>query len=255
MSACYQKAADMPDPSLSSADQLHDDLARAGSIRASALVDAALGLVTSFANISVRGVDGVSITLERHGRMVTVAGSDDTVRLMDQHQYATGEGPCLAAASEGRSFVSPSLLEEERWPAFVPRAVEQGIVSILSTPLLVSMDPVGAINMYSCTSEVFGRGEQDVATYFAKRAARILGAAAEVDEDQGVRISAALTSRDIIAMAQGVHMSRLGISAEAAAAELYRAARAKDITVRAEAIAVVGSTGTDDGGPGGHDGR
>lgn len=218
-------------------------------------MDAALRLVTSFANISVRGVDGVSITLERHGRMATVAGSDDTVRLMDQHQYATGEGPCLAAASEGRTFLSPSLVEEKRWPAFVPRAVEQGIASILSTPLLVSVRPVGAINMYSCTSEVFGQPERDVATYFAKRAADILRQARELDEDQGMRISAALTSRDLITMAQGVHMTRLGVTAEAAAAELYRAARGKGITVRAEAITVLESTRREDDGPGEHDGR
>ena len=235
-------------------NELRDDLARAGSTRATAVVDAALRLVTSLANVTVRGVDGVSITLERHGRMKTVAGSDDAVRLMDQHQYDTGEGPCLSAAAEGRWFLSGSLADEERWPVFAPRAVEQGIASILSTPLLVSTRSVGAINMYSCTSDVFGKAERDVASYFARRAADILGQATELDEHQGVRIHAALTSRDVIAMAQGVHMSRLGISAEAAAAELHRAARAKEITVRDEAAAVLDSTRSDARGAGGHDG-
>lgn len=254
----------MSDPTLSSppprrpphgADdgELRDDLRRAGSTRAPGLLDASLRLVTSLASVTVRGVDGVSITLERRGRLTTVAATDDTVRRMDDHQYATGEGPCLAAAASGRWFHSESLAGEVRWPAFVPRAIEEGIASVLSTPLLVSTLPVGALNMYSRTGWAFGPFERDAATLFATHAADLLGEAAELDEDQGVRISAALTSREVIAMAQGVHMSRLGLSADDAAAELYRAARTKEITVRAEAVAVLASTrsprGTED-----HDG-
>lgn len=262
----------MPDPSLSprptgassrrtgdarprdASAELHDDLARAGSTRPSGLVDAALRLVTSLASVTVRGADGVSVTLERHGEMTTVAASDDTVRRMDVHQYATGEGPCLAAAAEGRWLLSESLADEDRWPVFVPRAIEEGIASILSTPLLVSALPVGALNMYSRTGWAFGPFERDVAALLATHAADILGHVAEVDEDQGVRISAALTARDIIAMAQGVHMSRLGVSADAAAAELYRTARRKEITVRDEAVAVLDSTRADSDEPGEHRG-
>jgi ANTAR domain len=135
------------------------------------------------------------------------------------------------------------------------QAVEEGIASIMSTPLMVSATPVGAINMYSHTGGAFGTDERQVATFFARRAGEILGEAVEVDADQGVRISDALTSRDVIAMAQGVHMDRLGISAEAAAGVLYRAARTKEITVRDEAVAVLDSTRSDAGGPGGRRGR
>jgi hypothetical protein len=226
----------------------------AGSISAPALVDAVLSLVTSLASRTVRGADGVSITLARRGRMTTVAGSDDTVRRMDEHQYATGEGPCLAAAAEGRWFHSESLGDEKRWPAFVPRAIDEGIASILSTPLLVSARPVGAINMYSRTGWAFGPAERDVASLFATHAADVLGEAADLDQRQGARIDAALNSRDVIAMAQGVHMSRLGVSAEAAAAELHRAARRKEITVREEAVSVLGSTQPAGGDPGGRRG-
>lgn len=264
----------MPDPSLSSpspegprlrssdpihreggdTDQLRDDLRRAGSTRSTGVVDAALRLVTSLARVTVLGADGVSVTLERHGRMTTIADSDATVRRMDEHQYATGEGPCLDAAAEGRWLHSESLADEQRWPVFVPRALEEGIASIMSTPLFVSARPVGAINMYSRADRMFGPDEREAAAFFARRAGEILGEASELDEEQGVRISAALTSRELIAMAQGVHMSRLGISSDAAAALLYRAARSKEVTVRAEAIAVLHSTGTDDRGPDGHHG-
>jgi signal transduction protein with GAF and PtsI domain len=218
------------------------------------LVDAALRLVTSFASFTVRGADGVSITLDRQGTMTTVASSDGTVRAMDEHQYATGEGPCLSAAAEGRWVHSPSLADEGRWPAFVPRAREEGIASIMSTPLVVATLPVGAINMYSRTRAVFGAEERRVSVFFAKRAAEILAASTEVDQQQGMRISEALTTREIISMAQGVHMSVLRLSADDAAAELYRSARTKEITVRAEALAVLESAGRPPTGTGGRDG-
>lgn len=250
----------MPDPSLSSSepgtlqgqrgearsagaggDQLHDDLNWARATRDPGLLDAALRLVTSLARATVSGADGVSVTLMRSGEMATVAASDETVRRMDEHQYATSEGPCLAAAADGHSYHSDFLLEEERWPAFVPRAVEEGIASILSTPVLVSNLSVGALNIYSRTGGSFGPVEREVAALFAAHAADILGEVAVLDEHHGLRITEALTAREVIAMAQGVHMARLGVSAEAAAGELYQAARAKEITVRAEALAVLSS--------------
>ena len=92
-----------------------------------ATVDAALRLVTALAETTVENADGVSVTLERHGRVMTVAASDDAVKEMDHHQYDTGEGPCLAAKAEGQWFYIESLAEETRWPNFVPLALEQGI--------------------------------------------------------------------------------------------------------------------------------
>ena len=57
------------------------------------------------------GADGVSVTLERNGRLATVASSNDTVMRMDDHQYETGEGPCLSAAAEGHWFHIESLAQ------------------------------------------------------------------------------------------------------------------------------------------------
>ncbi len=48
---------------------------------------------------AVGGADGASVSLARDGRMGTA--TDDTVAQVDRDQYATGQGPCLAAAGEG----------------------------------------------------------------------------------------------------------------------------------------------------------
>ena len=229
-------------------DRLQDDLGEARSTRDPGLLDAALRVVTSLASAAVKGADGVSITLERHGEMTTVAATDETVRRMDDHQYAAGEGPCLAAAAEGRWFHSESLSDEERWPEFIPQAMHEGVASILSTPLLISTRSVGALNIYSRTPGSFGPADREIAARYAARAADVLGEVAVLDDRHGLRITAALTARELIAMAQGVHMARLRVSPDAAAEELYRAARDKGVTVRAEAVAVLETTRPTGGG-------
>ena len=115
------------------------------------VVDAALLLVAELARSTIGAADGVSVSLRRHGHITTVAASDETIVEMDRHQYETGQGPCLSAAGEGTPFHVPSVEDEQRWPAFTPEALAQGIKSILSNPLLAESGPVGALNMYSRT--------------------------------------------------------------------------------------------------------
>ena len=206
---------------------LSADLARVGSKPNDAVIDAALRLVTALAGSTVEGADGVSVTLERRGQLATVASSNDTVLRMDDHQYATGEGPCLAAAAQGRWFYIESLAEEVRWPAFVPRALEEGIASILSTPLMSAERSVGALNIYSNSERAFGPRQQELAALFASQASGILidAGADVIDEELGKRILDGLLAREVIARAEGVLMARKHVTAEDAAAVLHRSAR------------------------------
>ncbi|CAN5517572.1 hypothetical protein BH09ACT9_BH09ACT9_28600 [soil metagenome] len=212
------------------------------------VVDAALRLVTSLARVVVGGADGVSVTLRRHGTLSTVAASNDKIAEMDRDQYATGEGPCLSAAAEGRSFHVESLAEETRWPRFVPRAIEDGIASILSTPLRVADRPVGALNIYSNTERAFGPHDQELAALFASEASGILDAAGveQTVDEVAERLRHALKAREVIAQAQGTIMARQGISADAAYATMRRSARRQTLTVSAHAAAIVAAVSRDD---------
>ena len=212
------------------------------------VVDSALRLVTALAHVVVAGAGGVSVTLRRHGRLYTVAASNDQIAEMDRDQYATGEGPCLSAAAEGVSFHVESLAEESRWPRFVPRAIDDGIASILSTPLMVADRPVGALNIYSNVKRAFGPREEELAALFASQASGVLAAAMveqtadEVDE----RLRTALRAREVIAQAQGVIMARQGVSADAAYAHLRRWARRRTISIVDQAAAIVAAMPRDD---------
>ncbi|MDQ3107406.1 MAG: GAF and ANTAR domain-containing protein, partial [Actinomycetota bacterium] len=178
----------------------------------SQVIDGALRLVVRLAAATVGGADGVSVSLERHGQLTTVAASDETILQMDHDQYATGQGPCVAAAREGHWFHVESLDDETRWPDFTPRAIAGGIHSILSTPLLAATGPVGALNIYSKRNKAFGGAEQDLAALFATQASGILiDAGADVPSPEvAARLDQALRAREVIAQAQGVIMERHG---------------------------------------------
>jgi anti-anti-sigma factor len=185
------------------------------------VLDAALTLVVVMAQAVVRGADGVSITLPRHGRMGTVAASDGVVLQMDHDQYDTGQGPCLDAAHTGEFFCSDFLDEEERWPDFVPRARARGIECVMSSPLLVEKRAVGALNVYSRTRRAFAVHESAWAAQFASQAAKVvavtLPADSEAQNSDAVREFAdALESRQSIAIAQGILVGRYGGTVDAA---------------------------------------
>lgn len=225
---------------------LQSDVARLAAIPAShAVIDAALRLVTALAVETIAGADGVSVSLERRGRLRTVAASNETVLEMDKHQYQTGEGPCIAAADEGHWFHIESLADESRWPAFVPQALEQGIASILSTPLRLADRSIGALNMYSNTRSAFGPPQQKLAAMFATQASTILAdAGADLSNEQTAqRVANALADREVIAQAQGILMATHHGTAEEAAALLYRSARTAGSSVARQAAAIVAATG------------
>jgi anti-anti-sigma factor len=206
-------------------------------------IDGALRLAVALARTMVDGADGASVTLRRHGRLGTVAASDQTVSDMDANQYATGEGPCVDASIEGRWFHAQSLEEETRWPAFTPRARALGISAILSSPLRAEGQPVGALNIYSRTAAAFGAKEQELASVFATEASNILSdAGVQMNDDQLTGwLQGALRSREIIAEAQGVIMERHDIGENDAFDVVPRFSQRFGRSFRERAEDVVGS--------------
>lgn len=207
-------------------------------------IDAALRLVTTLAGATVRGADGASVSLERHGALETVAANNGLACRMDEHQYDNGEGPCVEAATAGHTVVVAALRDETRWPAFVPLAIGEGIGSVLSTPLVVGDRSIGALNILSKDDLAFGPDEQELGSLFAAQASNLLTAlgAGVADADQARQLAAALHSRAVLSQAHGVLMARRGIDADGAAALLHRWARVAETTVLQQATEIVEST-------------
>jgi anti-anti-sigma factor len=201
------------------------------------VVDGALRLVVELARALVKGADGVSVSLLRHGLLSTVAASDQTIMDMDADQYATGEGPCIDASREGHPFHAPSLFDESRWPAFTPQALSLGIRSIISSPLKAFNQPVGALNIYSRKASAFNAENQAAAAVFAKKASIILSDAGVGATDAQVahRYHQALKGREVITLAKGIIMEREGLGEDEAFGSLLRLSLSDGISLRARA--------------------
>jgi hypothetical protein len=208
------------------------------------VVDAALRLVVALAHATVTGADGVSVMLSRAGSLATVAATDETISGMDADQYATGQGPCVSAATDGHRIYVESLDTEIRWPEFIPRAKQRGINSILSMPLLTRGRPLGALNIYSNRAGAFSDPEQPLATLCAQQASDLLASTAVSvsAEDLSVRIRYALEVRETVTLAVGVVMTREGVSADDAHALLLQSAHRAAIPLGEQAQAIVAST-------------
>jgi hypothetical protein len=215
------------------------------------VVDGALQLVVELARSCVRGADGVSVSLLRHGRLSTVAASDQTILDMDADQYATGEGPCVDAAMKGHWFHAESLATEARWPSFVPQARGLGINAILSSPLKALDQPVGALNIYSRTASTFDVKAQETAAVFAQKASAILSDArvGVSDSQMAIRFQDALRRRDIVSLAKGVIMEREGVDEDGAFSALLRLSLHQGSPLRGWAEAIVRSAGQRELGP------
>ena len=207
-------------------------------------VDGALRVVVALARATVEGADGVSVSLQRHGRLVTVAATDETISEMDAGQYATGEGPCLSASFEGRLFLSASLADERRWPAFVPRARRLGIEAVLSSPLTQRDRSVGALNLYSRRAGAFTDADRRLVSLIAAEASMVLSESGITVSDDSLahRLRRALEARQVIAQAQGVIMERRGIDSDSAYRHLLAFSRSSHVTLLSKAGAVVAAT-------------
>src|SRR3954451_24610245 len=91
----------------------------------------------------------VSVTLIAGDEATTPAATDPLALKLDETQYATGYGPCLAAAQAGHVIALGDTADDNRWPDFARDAQQHSVCSSLSVPLPVQRQVIGALNMYA----------------------------------------------------------------------------------------------------------
>ena len=165
------------------------------------------------ANISLRtlpGCDGAGVSLVEREKVTTASATDETVEAVDSEQYRTGEGPCLEAIRQGISFIVESMSADERFPAFGPRAAQNGILSSLSMPLRVNDRTLGALNLYSRKLKGFTADDEKTATLFASQASVALANAHALDRVRAAadQLEQGLKSSRVIGLAMGILVER-----------------------------------------------
>jgi GAF domain-containing protein len=176
---------------------------------------------------ALEGGDMGGVTLLQPEGPTTAAASDDVAFRVDAIQYEVGSGPCLDAYRRQSIFRIDSTLEDARWPEFCRRAAAAGVMSILSLPLVVSGDGLGALNVYCRRPNGFSQSDETTGTAIASYAAVALANAREFWRIQALagQLQEALSTRGVIEQAKGILISEQGCTDEEAFELLVRASQ------------------------------
>jgi GAF domain-containing protein len=206
----------------------------AGLVLSEPDLDAALTRVTQVAVSVVEACDGASLTMRRAGLPDAPASSDDWALGLDELQFVEQEGPCLNCLREGSVMRVRDLGEDERFPAYGPRAAERGARSALSLPLAADGRTVGALNLYSRARDAFGREEVALGELLAAHAALAVQAAVAYysSRDLAEQMRSAMGSRALIEQAKGVLVARERVGPDAAFERLVRRSQAANRKLR-----------------------
>jgi GAF domain-containing protein len=179
--------------------------------------DETLGAIARVANAALADCIAASITLSDRGRPHTVVSSAELAEVLDEQQYATGEGPCLDAL-RGRELVTVgSIVDEQRWPHFTPAVQRSVVKSITSFPLIAGSDSVGALNLYSDVPRGLEETREAAQTFARMAAITVANALAYHRANElGSQLTEALDHRDVIGQAKGMLMARDGLTADQA---------------------------------------
>jgi GAF domain-containing protein len=99
----------------------------------------------------VTGMSGAGIMLMAgdlpQGSLCT---SDGVSALIEDLQYALGEGPCVDAFTQDRAVLEPDLANPRtpRWLAFTGPALDAGVRALFGFPLRVGAVRLGALNLH-----------------------------------------------------------------------------------------------------------
>jgi len=225
-------------------EHLSDAFARmAGILLTEDTLDVVLERVVSLAKQTVPAVTAASVTLHQNGRGRTSNYTDDTALALDHHQYEAERGPCLEAI-ETNSVVSALLAEQhDRWPGFVEASLACGVQSVLSTPLSVKAEPLGALNLYSNENRLFDDHERSLAAQFAQQAAVVLAntlaytSATRLNDE----LRQAVETREVIGQAKGIIMAQRRCTRDEAFDVLRRASQRTNRKLRDIAAELVTS--------------
>ncbi len=198
--------------------------------------------VAEFAVRAIPGAEGAGLTLLEADRHQTVVATDPFVSQVDDVQYGLGEGPCVSAVAQGRTFTSGNLGGEPQWPHFGPRVGRLGVHSALSLPLLLPDQVLGALNVYAHGRDVFDEHAVAMGEAFSPQAAVSVHNAQLLDRAERLveQLQQALVSRAEIDQALGVVMSRTGATAQEAFERLRALSQTRSVKLTEVAREVLG---------------
>ncbi len=190
--------------------------------------------VTDLAAGVLPGEPVISVTVLAADRPSTVAATGALAEDLDHLQYRLRSGPCLSAASTGRTSVLVDTRPGGQWPEFAAAAAASGCGSVLSFPLPAREKVSGAMNVYACRFTLTDPAARDLESRFADSAvvpvSNMYLYASAVERAENLAV--ALDSRAVIDQAKGILMERFKLTADQAFQALTRVSMETNTKVR-----------------------
>jgi GAF domain-containing protein len=146
----------------------------------------------------------------------SLCSTDEVSQLIEDLQYALGEGPCVDAYQQDKVVSEPDLADPatRRWIAFSPPAIEAGVRAVFGFPLRVGTVRLGALNLYRDSPGPLSSDQHADALVVADVAARwVLEAQAGAPPDAIAReLEIGADFHYIVHNAAGMVSVQLGIS-------------------------------------------
>lgn len=197
-------------------------------------LDSVLGHVGRLGVETLQGWVAVAASIVEGDRIATFGITDDSVRPIDQRQYDTGKGPCVDALRQGEPQYFDGTTDVPRWRQFAEAAAAQGVYSVVSFPMTIDGDALGALNFYSKERDALRPGQKEEGSLFAAQAAVAVANAREF-EARGAQVHQledGLETRTMIGQATGLVMAEEGITSEEAFQKLVKVSQASNVKLR-----------------------
>jgi transcriptional regulator with GAF, ATPase, and Fis domain len=223
----------LPRPAFTVGDELTAVYARlSGVLLTEQTVETALALITSLARDTLAGSLGSGVTLlGADGQPTTSASTDPLTDDLDRLQYNLEQGPCLAAWAASTVVKANDLAADERWPLWSPQAAALGVRSVMSASMEAGGTSWGAVKVYAKTADAYDERAEEILRRLADQAAIFVSNVdvARSAKRIGDEVKTTLRTRDVIATATGIMMSRKGLEHEDAYRHLLSLARSAGI--------------------------
>ncbi|GIJ81026.1 GAF domain-containing protein [Micromonospora phaseoli] len=195
--------------------------------------DEALSALVRITRDALVGVRWCGFTALRAGEPAGAAASDLQLAGLDDLRYGP-DTPALDAIRRREMVGSECLAGEPRWPDWTPRAGELGVRGVISAPVDIDDQVIGAVNLYAGESDVLTPGHQLTAMLLAEHAGLLLAAVRERERRAALSGAqdAALLGDGVIGQAVGVIMTQRGCPPSDALDVLRSAASSLSIPLR-----------------------
>ncbi|MEV7094967.1 GAF and ANTAR domain-containing protein [Amycolatopsis sp. NPDC051045] len=191
------------------------------------------------------GATATGVLLTGVRGLEVVATSDETARFVELLQTHIEQGPCVDCIAAAAVVTAPDLAaERDRWPEFVPAALEAGYRSVVAVPLRLDGAAVGGFNLFYDTAVTMPQWQLDLAQVVSDLA--VLALVQERGDRRADRLFeatvTALNDRVQLDQAVGLVAGTLGITLAEARARLTGYATEHRLVLREVTRAVTDGT-------------